>query len=204
MPKPNIVVDWNNFGAQTARLRQLISSISPLSVNHRKLVAEIVMVRLFLLTENTVGSICAKLLCGAHYLDGTAPQTMVQASSTSSARVAMLQFRRPNPKRQLSWTQSKEIRDNLKHTVQPSDPVFVVVRNHASELTEMRYVRNHIAHKNNTTRENFRKVIRQHYGGLKKGVTPGLLLLTNATGSPPLMAKYLAYCRIFVKDLVRG
>ncbi len=204
MPKPNLSVDWSRFQDKSARLKALVSSLKPLSLNHRKLVAEIVMIRLFLLCENTVASICTKLLCGADYIDGSSPKRIVSASSKSNAETLMKKYKRKRPKLHLSWTRSKEIRDNLKNTLQSADPLFLVVRNHGSILTEMRYVRNHIAHNSKSSRSDFRKVVRSYYGGLKQGVTPGLLLLTDALASPPLVEKYLVFYRLLIKELVRA
>ena len=204
MSKPDLLVDWRRFRNESARLQGLVSSLEPLSLNHRKLVAEIAMVRLFLLAENTVASVCAKLLCGAAYLDGRSPKRIVSASSKSNAENLMKQYGRKKPKRHLSWTQSREIRDNLKNTLQSLDPIFIVITNHGSMLTEMRYVRNHIVHNSDSSRLNFRKIVRNYYGGLKRGITPSILLLTDALGSPPLVEKYLAYYRIFIGDLVHA
>ena len=165
--------------------------------------AEITLLRLFSLLENTLASVSSKLLCNAQYLDGTIPQRLVSATSSRSAQALMRSHGRRKPLGYLSWTQSKSIRQNLKNTLAPADPFFSTILTHAAWLTEIRYVRNQIAHSNAGTRENFRKVIRQHYGGLKRGVTPGVFLLTPALGPPGMLHRYLAQARVFIKDVVR-
>ena len=204
MPKPNISVDWRTFGLEASRLNHLVSSIDTLPAGHRKLVAEIVMIRLFLLLENNIASICAKLICGVDYLDGSTPVRLINVASIPSARSAMLTFGRKKQKSWLSWTRSRDIKDNLKFTMDSTDPVFTTVDKYGQLLSEMRHVRNRIAHKNRNTQENFRKVIRQHYGGVKQGVSPGVLLLTEALGPQRPMDRYIASCRILIKDLVRA
>lgn len=204
MPSPNIGVDWRRFGDVSSRLKVLISSIQHISPAHRKLVAEIVMVRLFLLIDNTIASISAKMLCGADYVDGTQPARLVTTSSMHASTTAMKSYGRASPKRFLSWTESRNIQDNLIHTLDAVDPFFSTMSNHASILREMRFVRNHIAHGNSGTHKNFRIVVRNYYGGLKRGVTPGLLLLTPAFGLPCILERYIIYSRVMIKDLVRA
>src|SRR5207249_2455104 len=109
-------------------------------------------------------SVGAKLLCGATYLDATHPGRLVTARSMAGAVTAMKTHGRSKPKNYLSWTKSKDIQDNLSLTLDAVDPFFAVVTKHGSLLSEMRFVRNHIAHGNSGTRSNFRKVVRQYYG----------------------------------------
>jgi hypothetical protein len=204
MPTASLSVDLKQFYFQTSRLNSLLPSLNNLPTNHRKLVAEIMMVRLFLIVENTIQSACGKLLCGAPYLDTTRPLLLVLARSSVDAFDLMRTHGRTKPKRSLSWTQSAEIRDNLRHTMDQNDLLFQTISNFGTLLTDMRYVRNHIAHKSSGTLENFRKLIRKHYGGLKPGVTPGLLLLTQGLGPPVLLEQYILASRIMIKALVRG
>lgn len=203
MPIPSLAVDRDEFHSQSIRLDSLLSSLSTLHIRHRKLVAEIVMIRLFLLVENTIQSVCAKLLCGATYLDGSQPQCLIKARSSFHAYELMRAHARPKPKRDLKWNKSTDIRDNLETTLAITDPIFITVVNFGVLLTDMRYVRNHIAHSNRNTRKNFRKLIQKHYGGVKNGMTPGVLLLTSSLGPPPLLKQYLLESRVLIKSLVR-
>lgn len=204
MSSPSLAVDWRHFDSEIARLNSLLPSLSQLPTGHRKLVAEIMMVRLFLLVENTIQSVCGKLLCRVCYLDSTAPMRLVNARSQKHAFDLMRNHGRKPPKKGLYWSQSCDIRDNLSITLDSSDPAFLVVSNHGALLTDMRFMRNHIAHKNKSTRRNFHKLMRKHYGGVKRGITPGTLLLTPFGASPPLLSEYLALSRLFLKLLLRA
>lgn len=207
MPVPNLSVDWAYVQQQTSRLQSLSSSLSTpstLSVHHRKLVAEIILVRLFLLVENTIRSTCTKILAGAYYLDGSMPQRLVNARSTKQALDLMRNHSRTSPKNNLRWTQSSDIRDNVSLTLARADPLFTTISNNGTLLTDMRYARNQIAHANTATRTDFRKLIRKHYGGLKRGVTPGVLLLTSSIGSSPLLDQYIVSSRVLIRDLLRA
>ena len=204
MARANLASDLSNFQNETRRLEDLIGSIERLSAAHRKIVAEIILIRLFLLAENTVESICLKLVCGAEYLDGSVPRRLVGAGSKAAAGTLIRQFGRTKARTKVSWGSSRDIRENLKHTMDPGDQVFGAIANYGGLLTEMRYVRNHVAHNNASTRGNFRKVVRNYYGGLRQGVSPGVLLLTRTWGMPVVLEKYLRHSRIMIKELVGG
>lgn len=203
MAVAQLSVDWRDVQNQTARLLSLADSLSGLEPNHRKLVAEITLVRLFLLFENSVASVSAKLLMGARYLDGSMPVRLVNARSRQHANELMKTYGRASPAR-LVWTQSSEIRQNLAFSLDSSDPFFNVILNNGSLFSDMRYVRNHVVHSNESTLKNFRKVVRKHYGGLKQGVSPGLILLTDRFGKRPLLKSYITAIRVLFKDLVRA
>ena len=205
MAAPSLAVDWRFADAEFARLVSLLTSISALPPAHRKLVAEIMMVRLFLLVENTIRSVFAKIHCNCNYLDGTAPRRLVAARSQTHAFDLMRTHGRAIPKKSLGWSQSSDIRDNALYTLDGTDPAFLVVTAHAAQLTDMRFVRNHIAHKNDGTRRNFHKLLRKHYGGIRRGVTCGSLLLTEfVPGAPVLLSQYLTSSRVFLKLLMHA
>ncbi len=204
MPAPSLAVDWRYFDSQVMRLNSLLGSLGALSIEHRKLVAEVVLIRLFLLIENTLESVCPKLICGANYLDASVPTRLARARSSDHAIELMRTHGRPRPKNGLSWNSSAEIRDNLGNTLDQRDPLFSHVISYAGLLTDLRYIRNHIAHKNAGTLKNFRKIVRRMYGGLKNGVTPGSLLLTPFFDDTPLLAQHLAASRLFIRTVLRA
>ena len=201
---PQLSADWRRFQLESGRLEDLINSLGDISIRHRYLIAEIVMIRLFLLTENTVSSVCTKLVCRAEYLDGTHPIPIRVAPSMGTAQSLMKKYGRRRPKQYLKWTRAKDIRNNLKYTMDNNDVIFNVISNYAAIMDETRCVRNHIAHKSESSRRHFRYVIVRYFGGLKRGMSPGRLLLSSAIGPPHLLRTYLGYNRVFVKELVRA
>ena len=128
---------------------------------------------------------------------------LARGASKASAKALIVQHGRGSPRKSLSWGSAKAIRDNLKYTVDASDQLFRVVSNYGNLLTEMRRVRNHVAHNNASTRVHFRNVVRNHYGGLRRGISPGVLLLTRTWGRPVVLERYVRGCRVMIKDLVR-
>ena len=95
------------------KLLSLVRSLHPLQAEHQKLVAEVVMIRLFMLLETVVESICCKLCCGATYLDGTTPSLIVRQRSVAQAFDSMETFRRLKPRR-ARWNDGAGIRENLR------------------------------------------------------------------------------------------
>jgi len=203
MRPPTLTRDWDAFVTQIKRLEDLSASLLPLNPVHRWLVAEILMIRLFMLVENCIEVIAAKLLCGAQYLDATAPHRIVFPSSLQHALRLMETHSRPKP-RLLRWNKAKEIRENLATTLDLSDPLFAAVAAVTMMLNDMRYVRNHIAHNNAGTRNRFQTVVLRHYGARVRAVTPGRLLLTQRPGPAPVLNAYLIAAKTFVKAVVHA
>jgi len=77
--------------------------------------------------------------------------------------------------------------------------------NYGSFLTDMRYIRNHIAYRNCGTRANFRTLVRRYYGATPPGITSGMLLLSPRVSSPrPLVEMHILTARVLIRELVKG
>ena len=76
--------------------------------------------------------------------------------------------------------------------------------NYAAFLTELRYIRNHIAHRNDGSKKNYIKLIRKYYGAPVHGITCGNLLLSSRVHKPPLVEVHIRNSRVMIKDLVRA
>lgn len=99
----------------------------------------------------------------------------------------------------LSWNDGPSIRTGFEHIVDAGDHCIAVVRNFGSHFTEMRYIRNHIAH-----RANFRKLVRTYYGAAVPGITSGLLLLSPTVSTPPLIEVHIRKSRTLIKELLKA
>ena len=106
---PTLRRDHDLFSLQSNKLLSLSRSLGLLPAQHQKLVAEIVLLRLFGLLENSLESICAKLCSGASYVDGTVPSVRAQQRSKSAAVHAMEVLGRSNPRR-ARWNDGADIR----------------------------------------------------------------------------------------------
>jgi hypothetical protein len=194
--------DYDSFYRQSNKLFSLAGSLQPLPAGHQKLVAEVVMIRLFMLFEGAVESICCKLCCGATYLDGSAPSLVTRQRSIAGALRSMENVGRSRQRR-TRWNDGAEIRENLREMIDGGDHCFQIFRNYASLITEMRYVRNRIAHGSSSARGNFRKVVLKYYGVESRGITVGTMLLSARVSRPVLIEKYIISSRILIGELVR-
>jgi hypothetical protein len=104
----------------------------------------------------------------------------------------------------LSWNDGPSIRTGVEHIVDAGDHCIAVVRNFGSHFTEMRYIRNHIAHRNDGSRANFRKLVRTYYGAAVPGITSGLLLLSPTVSTPPLIEVHIRKSRTLIKELLKA
>jgi hypothetical protein len=83
-------------------------------------------VRICLLLENAVSAVCAKLLCGALYLDGAPPKLLIptRARSVTSAFSLMKTYGRQRSLSRLRWNNARGIHSNLSMTLSPADDFF--------------------------------------------------------------------------------
>jgi len=186
-----------NFFNETDRLLVLIGSTFDIEPVHRKLIAEIVLLRLSILLEIQIQRIFAKICCCASYLDGSSPIVVNPLRSMTSALHAMATLNRPRPRYPI-WNDGAEIRKNVEHLINVTDHCIGIMRTYAPHLTEIRYVRNHIAHRNDGTRKNYRSILRKYYGAFLPGITCGPLLLSNRVSKPPLLEVYIRTSRVLL------
>ena len=202
---PSLTDDYTAFRAETTRLTGILGSTASLVPAHRKFIAEIALLRLAILIENSMKSVFCKLSCGATYIDGSAPTVLAQQRNIPSAVNAMHNHGRPRYRTNLPWNDGSEIRENIKFLIDPADRCHADLITHASFLTDIRYVRNHIAHRNDNSRANFVKLIRRYYGARVPGVTCGNLLVSpRVSATRPLLEAYIINANVMMRDIVRA
>lgn len=170
---------------------------------HRKVIAEIVHLRLTILLENHMKIIFTKLGCGTPYVDGSVPKLLSRQTSAAAAINAMRTLNRPKPIT-LSWNDGPSIRNGVAHILDSNEHCIAVVRNFGSHFSDLRYVRNHIAHRNDGSRSNFRKLVQRYYGANVPGVTCGTLLLSTRVSTPPLIEVHIRTSRVLIKDVLKA
>ncbi len=200
---PRILTDYRLYDTETRRLLSLCGTLGNLEVVHQKLVAEIVLLRLFSLFENFVSSLAAKIACGSTYVDGTTPVLLFRASSMKAAKTSFQTHGRTRPKYQLQWSKASEIKENVINVIDQGDNLVTVVDRNGTLIDELRRVRNKIAHNNAQSRSKYREIVKRHYGAYMNHVTPGMLLLAPRF-QPPLIEQYIRQTRIMVKDMARA
>jgi hypothetical protein len=202
---PSLVNDYADFRAETARLTSLLVSTTTLAPKHRKYIAEVALLRLAILIENSMKVVFCKLCCGASFIDGATPLLLAQQRNARTAVDTMKTLNRPVTRSGLPWNDGKEIRENIRFVIDPSDNCHQELIKHAAFMTEIRWIRNHIAHRNDGTRKNFVKLTRRYYGARVPGVTCGNLLVSpRVSPTRPLIETYILKANVMIKDIVRG
>jgi len=194
--------DYLQSTGEANKLIDLLPNISSLHPKYKKIVAEILLLRLFDSLTETISSLATKISCGALYVDGSRPNLAVQFKSQGAAINSMMTYKRPKPRR-LQWSQVKEIKKNVRYVIDPNEHFVNELDRHTLFVEEMRWIRNRIAHSNKIARDNYRKAVLRYYGGYVNSVTPGMLLLSPRQ-KPVLIEQYLKKSRILVKTLVKG
>lgn len=197
-------VELRDCQAALDRLIGLHANLHILPATYQKLVAEVVMVRLFDIFQNHLKRIVCKIACGDIYLDGTVPSLLHRSRSMSGAESDMKSLGRKGELRHnLRWSTVSEIKKNVCFVIDPKDHLLVALDRHSQVINEMRCVRNRITHNNAKTRKDYSNVVLQRYGARVRGVTAGMLLL-SPRWTPTLLETYLRSTRTLVRTLVKG
>jgi hypothetical protein len=200
---PSISPDYRLHDSQTSQLLSLTRTLAGLPIIVQKLVAEIVLLRLFSLFENLVSSVPAKLVAGATFVDGTTPILLTSARSSLGAQTLFRSHGRTRLRNQLPWSKAAEIKENVRHVIDARDNYVTVIDRNGVFIDEMRRVRNRIAHNNSKSRSNYRQVVRGYYGAYLNHMTPGSLLLSPRL-TPCLLDQYILRTRVLARDLVKA
>jgi len=201
---PSLYTTYCAFTSAADKLSVLLSGISTLPPLHRKLVAELILLRLFSLLVDTIQSTAAKLLCGAHYLDGTLPHTLIPSAKSNTAALELIRTHgRAKPLKYLKWNMPSQVYDNVQYVIHHNDNICAAVTVHALHFKHMCLIRHHIAHSQAHTRKLYRDVVQHYYGAYLPAMTPGRLLM-SARHSPSILARYISFSRIFVKQMLKA
>lgn len=186
------------------RLEDILSSVGGLDAKYQFLIGEVVMLRLFATLETTFEEIALKLCCNASYLNGVTPNLLVTSKSIVSARSSMISFGRgANKLRYLKWTRKDDIFKNLKFLMVLNDPFLNYIDIHSASFNEMRKVRNHVAHISNSTRVEYKSVIRRIYStDIRMPV--GAFLMSTKRHSLSNIIRYIQISKVIIHDIAKG
>ena len=202
MPAPQVEVTVRNTTTDIERLETFRTDSQSLVPEHQYLIAELIMLRLFSILESAIEDVACKLVAGAPYLNGIHPARLFTANSMDSARSAMLTHDRPKRKTYLRWTSVKDIRDSTSKVLKSTDPFISNTRAHGNILSEMRKVRNFLAHRSPNARQGFREVVRVVYGANSRVSIEAFL--TSHRRPIAKIDGYLATAKIMISDLAKG
>lgn len=203
MPTPNIARTTLLVDNQISRLDTYTVSARNLEAAYQYLIAEVVMLRLFAIVEHSIAEIAYKICSGARYLNGRVPNVLYMSRSIQGARFSMLNYNRRRPKSNLQWTRSRYIRESVENVLDSGEPYLINANANGNILNEMRQVRNYIAHRNTSSRDAYKRVIRTTFGA-NLNISVGAFLMSTKRLSTPKIHTYIQQSRIILDDLTRG
>ena len=203
MPAPRVDVTVRNTTTDIERLETFRANSRSLAPVHQYLITELIILRLFSIVESAIEDIACKLVAGAPYVNGARPARLFPANSMGGARSAMLTFGRSERKNYLRWTSVKDIRDSTSQVLNATDPFIVYAQAHGNILSEMRKVRNFLAHRSPQARQGYREVVRVVYGANSR-VRIEAFLTSRQRHSVAKVDEYLTTAKIMIADLARG
>jgi len=200
---PRLNVPLDRFLMSTGRLTRILHGADALEPQVRKLVAEVVILRLFDEFQATIRGAALRLACDCAYLDGASPRLLTSpARSTATAESLFITHGRVKEAK-LRWSKATFIVDSVRHTLDPTDVFCSTVQNHGGIIAEVLAVRNRIAHNNSNSRTKYREVVKRRYGASLNHVVPGTLLVTQRF-APPLADQYVGALRTVMRSCVGG
>ncbi len=184
---------------------QLITQFHTVTNLPRRYVAELIIIRVFSLFESIVEDAACRMICGASYYDGThaALQRARPCRGFEQARLAMRTFNRQIPRNELRWGRASDIADNLEMLFPRTEHFIATLLGHGIFVSDLRKVRNHIAHGNQGTHRAFQDVVANRYGVRIPGVTPATLLLSPRF-RPILVEQYCLQTRAVLRAAIKA
>ena len=190
-------------GSDIINLERFRFDSKGLEPRYQFFIAELITLRLFAILESAIANIAYKLVAGAAYLNGNHPIRLFTANSMAGARSAMLNYRRSNPRQNLRWTKSRDIRDSTSNVLPATESFITYAQAHGHVMDEMRKVRNYIAHRNADSRLGYRQVVRATYGA-NINIQSGAFLASTRRRTVAKVDEYITISKIIITDLVKG
>jgi hypothetical protein len=191
---------------ETTAALALVSQLTTIETRlPRQYVAELIVVRLFSLFEAIVEDSACRMVCGARYCDGTSPNLLRPRPTRSfeQARDAMRKFGRTNQRNELRWNRANEIVSNLENLFSRNEHFVATLLGHGIFISDLRKVRNHIAHGTKDTYQDFQAVVSNLYGARVPGLTPGKILLSSRF-KPILVERFCRQTHTILSAALRG
>lgn len=204
MPRASLPATYAASVRDINRLSVYVTNFGAMEAKYQYMVAEVVMLRLFSILEQAIGETALKLACGATYTNGRAATVLIPCRSIADATNKMMTSRpRRDQIRYLQWTKAALVERSIRYVLDSRDAFFINVQNNAILLNEMRVVRNEIAHRTKSTRQEYRTELARIYGA-KTNLTVGAFLTSSTRHPRSNIVRYIRSIPIIVRDISRG
>lgn len=202
MARPSINVTYNKAIDDISILESYRHSSSSLDPKYQHFIAEIIMLRLFSILENSIKDTAMKVACQAEYRNGSIPNVNLRCKSLIDAENQFINYNRTKPQK-LKWTKARFVKDSVKKIIPINEKFLLSVSNSALVLDEMRKIRNHIAHRTSSTYQDYKSVILSVFGANLK-IQPGAYLISTKRLPVSRIDYYIRSVKIIITDITLG
>ncbi|WP_155986317.1 hypothetical protein [Novosphingobium resinovorum] len=189
---------------QTNRLLTILEDM-PATAPSRYALSEMVLIRAATVFEEALAAIAYKIACGATFDNGKLDIVLVTSRSLAGARATMLTEggALASPKQWLKWTRAKFISQSVKGVLAPSSHYVNTCQIFGTQIADLFDARNYAAHKTNTSRTKYKKLVKKQYGHERR-IQLGYFLLTKNLSPTSNIEKYIKNVQIIVDQVVAG
>ena len=202
MPRLSISSTYNKAINDITVLERYRRNALSLPPNYQHFIAEVIMLRLFSILENSIKNIALKLACKASYKNGVIPNPIVVCNSLADAENKFKNYNRRRPVN-LKWTKASYINNSIQHIIPGNENFPVRINNFSNQINEMRIVRNHIAHRTSSTRIGYKTVIFSTFGAYLK-IQTGAFLTSTKRIRIAKIDEYIRVSKIILNDITNG
>lgn len=203
MAIPSISITLSNATKQISRLQGYKLSSESLEAKYQHFIAEMIMLRLFSIFEDSVAEIAYKLAAGAVYTNGSLPMLAIRAGRIIDSRGLFLNHGRVKPVQYLKWTKASYISDSVKYVIPTTEKFLVNASLNGSKIDEMRKVRNAVAHNTVSARSDYKIVVRATYGA-NVNIPVGAFLVSERRSPVCKINNYISSVRAILTAMASG
>lgn len=203
MPRLSINASYNNAINNLNVINRYLTKSKSLPFDMQGFVAELLMLRLFSVLETCVRDVSVRIACGVSYRDGTSSNPIVLCSNIDDAIEKFKTEGRANRIKNLHFSNVSNTNEAIKNVIQSTEPLRLKLTRFGVAFEEMRKVRNHIAHRTSNTYNDYKSVIRSHYGAYLK-IKPSSFLISTKREPRPVIDTYLQTAKIIIDEITKG
>lgn len=203
MPRLSITASYNNAINQLNITGRYLAKSRCLSAEMQGFVAEMLLLRLFSILETCIRDVAIKVACGTPYRNGINSTPTIRCKSVNDAIEKFKNEGREKSIQNLRFANVSQTNESIKYVINEREPFRVTLSKYGSIYEEMRCVRNHIAHRTQSTSINYKKIVKQRYGANYIIKTSSFLISSKRDGRVRI-DDYIRTIRILINEITNG
>lgn len=203
MPRLSITASYNKAINQLDITGRYLVKSKSLSAEMQGFVAEMLMLRLFSILETCIHDVSIKIACGTPYRNGINSTPTIRCKSINDAIEKFKNEGREKSIQNLRFANVSQTNESIKYVINEREPFRVTLSKYGSIYEEMRCVRNHIAHRTQSTSINYKKIVKQRYGANYIIKTSSFLISSKRDGRVRI-DDYIRTIKILINEITNG